>query len=35
MKNLALHTLTAAFAQNKAIVDENAARTAITEVTSD
>jgi type II secretory pathway predicted ATPase ExeA len=35
VNNLALHALTAAFAQNKAIVDENAARTAITEVTSD
>jgi type II secretory pathway predicted ATPase ExeA len=35
VNNLAVHALTAAFATDKAIVDENAARAAITEVTSD
>jgi len=35
VNNLAVHALTAAFATNKAIVDENAARAAITEASSD
>lgn len=35
VNNLAVHALTAAFATGKAIVDENAIRAAITEVTSD
>lgn len=33
--NLAVHALTATFAAGKAIVDENAARAAITEIASD
>ena len=35
VNNLAVHALTATFAAGKAIVDENAARAAITEITSD
>jgi type II secretory pathway predicted ATPase ExeA len=35
VNNLAVHALTAAFAGGKAIVDENAARAAVTETTSD
>ena len=35
INNLAVHALTAAYAADKAIVDENAARAAVTEVTSD
>jgi hypothetical protein len=33
VNNLAVHALTATFAAGKAIVDENAARAAITEIT--
>jgi type II secretory pathway predicted ATPase ExeA len=35
VNNLALHTLTAAFAADHAIVDEKAARIAIAEITAD
>ena len=35
MNNLAVQALTAAYATDKAIVDEHAARAAITEVTTD
>ena len=35
VNNLALHALTAAFAADHAIVDEKAARVAITEITAD
>lgn len=35
VNNLALHALTAAFAADHAIVDEKAARTAISEIAAD
>lgn len=35
VNNLAIQALVAAFAANKAIVDESSARAAVTEVTSD
>ena len=35
VNNLAVHALTATYAAGKAIVDENAARTAIAEITTD